>query len=305
MFCSDDKHPDELIQGHINLLIVKAVQGGYDVLDAIRACTLNHARHYGLPVGLLQPGDEADFIIVDSLSTMKILETYINGVKVAENGRSLIKDFAENPVNRFKAEKISTGDIEVNAMGSHINVIEALDGQIVTRRKVMEATVEDGKAVSNVNNDVLKMVVLNRYNPAPPATGFVHGFGLKSGAIASTVAHDSHNIIAIGVDDDAICQAINDLIDSKGGIVAIDNGHRQLLPLPVAGLMSLENGYEVARKYKEADAMAKKSGSRLSAPFMTLSFLALLVIPELKLSDKGLFDGSKFEFISLFEPAGK
>jgi adenine deaminase len=156
----------------------------------------------------------------------------------------------EQPINRFDAVKVSPDDITVSVDGSHINVIMALDGQIVTKRKITAASVKEGKVVSDPGRDILKMVVLNRYNPAPPAVGFVHGFGLKRGAIASTVAHDSHNIIAIGIDDEAICAAINQLIDAKGGIASVDGTHRLVLPLPVAGLMSLENGHEVARKYK-------------------------------------------------------
>lgn len=305
MFCSDDKHPDELIQNHINYLVAKAVKSGYDMLDVVAACTINPARHYGLPVGLLQPGDDADMIIVDSLASMKVIETYIQGVQVAKNGKSLISGIPEKAINRFEAEKVSPADIGVSAEGSHINVIEALNGQLVTKRLVLEAKGRNGKVESDPDNDVLKIVVHNRYNPAPPAIGFVKGFGLKRGAIASTVAHDSHNIISIGTSDKAICAAINTLIDVKGGITSIDENKILVLPLPVAGLMSLENGHEVARKYKLLDAMAKEMGSSLDAPFMTLSFLALLVIPELKLSDKGLFDGKKFEFISLFEPAGE
>lgn len=305
MFCSDDKHPDELIQGHINKLVAKAVTNGYDVMDTISACTLNPAKHYSLPIGLLQPGDDADIVIVDSPQQMNVLETYVQGQKVAEKGSSVIQAVAEKPVNRFQAQRISPFDIIVSARGSLINVIEVIDGQIVTKRKSFPAKIHDGIAISNLEEDVLKIVVLNRYNPAPPAVGFVKGFGLKSGAIASTVAHDSHNIIAVGVDDAAISAAINQLIEEKGGITVMDENNRMILPLPVAGLMSLENGYEVARKYKLLDTAIKKLGCNLSAPFMTLSFLALLVIPELKLSDKGLFDGNTFKFVPLFEPAVK
>jgi adenine deaminase len=305
MLCSDDKHPDELINNHINLLISKAVNAGYNVLDIVSACTVNPVKHYGLPVGLLQPGDDADLIIVDSPENMKVLQTYIRGVKVAENGQSLIVKIDEEAVNRFQATKVSPADIEVIAHGSHINVIEALDGQIVTKRRIMKANTQNGKILCDPGSDMLKMVVLNRYSPTPPSVGFINGFGMKRGAIASTVAHDSHNIIALGTSDEAICEAINHLIDAKGGIVAVDEDKHLLLPLPVAGLMSLDNGFEVARKYKLLDALAKQMGCSLSAPFMTLSFMALLVIPELKLSDKGLFNGNKFEFISLFDNTDK
>lgn len=303
MFCSDDKHPDEFVESHINFLVAKAIAKGYDSIDVIRACTFNPAKHYGLSTGLLQNGDDADLVVVDSLDNMKIQETYIKGIKVAENGKTLISPVSEIPVNRFQAEKLTAEDIQTPASGSIINVIGAIDGQIVTERLRANARIENGYAVSDVQNDILKMVVLNRYVPAPPATGFVKGFGLKHGAIASTVAHDSHNIIALGASDEDICKAINHLIDAKGGIAVVDNSGHMVLPLPVAGLMSLEDAYTVAGKYKLIDAKAKETGSVLAAPFMTLSFLSLLVIPELKLSDKGLFDGNKFEFISLFEPS--
>lgn len=305
MFCSDDKHPDELIQNHINCLISRAVKSGYDPIDVVRACTLNPARHYGLPVGMLQPGDDADLIVADSLENMKIHQTYIKGIKVAENGKTLIEAVKETPINRFEAKSISPADISVPANGSTMNVIGAMDGQIVTKHLFMEANIIEGKVESDPEHDVLKMVVHNRYSPAKPAVGFVHGFGLKHGAIASTVAHDSHNIIALGTNDEAICNAVQQLIDNRGGITSVNSDKILTLPLPVAGLMSVENAYEVAAKYKQLDGMAKQMGSKLSAPFMTLSFLALLVIPELKLSDKGLFNGNKFQFIPLFEPAGK
>ena len=301
MFCSDDKHPDELVESHINSLLARAISNGYDPIDVIRASSLNPARHYGLSTGLLQPGDNADMVVVDALNSMKVLETYINGMKVAENGKTLIEPVAEIPVNRFHATKLNKAEIEIKAGGKLMNVIGAINGQIVTKRIVAEARIVNGNAVSDTQSDILKMVVLNRYNAAPPAIGFVNGFGLKKGAIASTVAHDSHNIIALGTSDEEICDAINHLIDSKGGIAVVNNPDRLVLPLPVAGLMALENAYEVASLYKKLDARVKELGSELSAPFMTLSFLALLVIPELKLSDKGLFDGNAFKFIPLFE----
>ncbi|MGB4204551.1 MAG: adenine deaminase [Bacteroidales bacterium] len=300
MFCSDDKHPDELIQGHINSLIVRAIENGYDMFDVISACTLNPVKHYGLPVGLLQPGDDADMIVVDSPENMKVMETYIKGIKVAENGNTRIDEVDEKPVNRFNARKIKPADIEVSDKGSKINIIEVIDDQIVTRHMIASPLVDNKLIVSDTKRDILKIIVLNRYNQSMPAIGFVHGFNLKHGAIASTVAHDSHNIIAVGTSDEAICKAVNHLIEAKGGIVAFNGSENFILPLPVAGLMSLENGYEVARKYKMLDKIAKESGTKLSSPFMTLSFLALLVIPELKLSDKGLFNGNAFEFISLY-----
>ncbi len=300
MFCSDDKHPDELLSGHINELISRAIKSGYDLIDVLRAATLNPCVHYNIPVGMLQPGDPADFIVVDSPAEMNVLQTYIDGIKVSENKNTLIPSVEVKPVNRFNVSKVNVKDISVKADGKRIKVIEVIDGELVTKNKVVDATVNNGQVVSDTARDILKIVVLNRYTNSPPAVGFVHNFGLKSGAVASTVAHDSHNIIAVGTSDDAICQAVNSLIDVKGGITLNDGNDNFSLPLPVAGLMSTEPVVSVAEKYKLLDTKAKSLGSKLEAPFMTLSFMALLVIPELKISDKGLFDGNKFEFVSLF-----
>jgi len=305
MFCSDDKHPDELVKSHINALVSAAIKKGYDTIDVVRASTLNPAKHYGLTAGLLQPGDDADIVVVDTPESMNVLVTYIRGQKVAENGKTLIDHITEKPINRFEATMIIPSDLEVKAESKKINIIEAIEGQIVTRKKTVEGKVVAGLLQSDLDRDILKITVLNRYKKTPPAVAFVHGFGIRTGALASTVAHDSHNIIAVGTNDRAICDAINLLIEHKGGIAAIEGSKHLVLPLPVAGLMALLSGVEVAEKYKQLDEMAKVMGSRFSAPFMTLSFMALLVIPELKLSDKGLFDGSKFIFTSMFESAGK
>ncbi len=300
MFCSDDKHPDDLIIGHINSLIIRAVDMGYDIIDVLRACTLNPANHYRLNIGLLQPGDPADLIVVDSLEKMTIRCTYVNGIKVAENGVTLIQSTPINPINRFEATPISPEVLSIAAESTRLHIIEALDGQIITRKKIVGARIEKGAVVCDPDNDLLKIVVMNRYHPSPPSVGFITGFGLKKGAIASTVAHDSHNIIAVGVDDHAIANAINLVIAQKGGIAFYDGVLEKVLPLPVAGLMAVSDGFTVSEKYAQLDKLVKQHGSTLSAPFMTLSFMALLVIPELKLSDKGIFDSSRFEFIRLF-----
>ncbi len=300
MFCSDDKHPDELLSGHINDLISRAIKIGYDLMDVMRAATFNPYIHYNLSAGMLQPGDPADFIVVDSPAEMNILKTYIDGIKVSENKNTLIPSVEVKPVNKFNARRINPEDITIKAEGRRINVIEVIDGELLTTNKIVDAPVKNGHIVCDPANDILKIVVLNRYTSSPPAVGFVHNFGLKTGAIASTVAHDSHNIIAVGADDEAICRAINNLIDIRGGIAFTDGKSHHAFPLPVAGLMSTEPVESVAEKYKLSDAKAKSLGSKLGAPFMTLSFMALLVIPELKISDKGLFDANKFEFVSLF-----
>lgn len=297
MFCSDDKHPDELVKGHMNKLLQRAVAFGCNPLAAIKACTLNPVKHYKLDCGLLQSGDSADFIKVKSLKDFEILETCIKGENVAEKGKSFIRHIPEQAVNKFEASKIVIAEIEVAANSSQIDVIQAFDGELLTDWLRMDAKIENDKVQSDIENDVLKLVVLNRYAKSKPAVAFIKGFGFKKGAIASSVAHDSHNIIAVGTNDADLTKAINQVIESKGGISVVYEKESHTLPLPVAGLMSDEDGYKVAGKYEQINALAKSLGSTLNAPFMTLSFMALLVIPKLKLSDKGLFDGTKFVFV--------
>ncbi|MDY0077650.1 MAG: adenine deaminase [Bacteroidales bacterium] len=299
LFCSDDKHPDDLVRGHINQVVKRAIAKGYDPIQVLKSAILNPIKHYNLEVGTLQTGDPADMIVVDSLHDFKVLKTYINGELVAENGKSLIEAALAATPNNFVAEKLSPEDFFVQNEGKSIKVIEALEGQLITNTFIGKAKVEGENLVSNVADDILKIAVINRYKKAAPAIAFIKNIGLKRGAIASTVAHDSHNIIVAGVDDASMAKAVNLLIESKGGVVACDAESAHLLPLPVAGLMSNKNGYEVADDYEKVDAAAKALGATLHAPFMTLSFMALLVIPQLKLSDKGLFDGSKFAFTEL------
>lgn len=302
MFCSDDKHPDDLQKnGHLDNHLRRIVAKGYSALDALRCCSLNPIRHYNLNIGLLQEGDRADFVVVEDLKNFKVLQTWIGGTMVAENG-SVCYPATEpsEPINQFNALPIAAEDLQVTPTGKHMRVIVAEDGQLQTKMFLADPLIEKGSAVSDTENDFLKIVVYNRYHPAKPAIGFIKGIGLKRGAIASTVAHDSHNIVATGVTDKEIASAINRLIDCKGGIVAVDGKKMEILPLPVGGLMSDKDGVEIAANYEKADAMAKKLGSPLRAPFMTLAFMSLLVIPELKLGDKGLFEILKFSFTDLF-----
>lgn len=299
MFCSDDKHPDSLVEGHINVLCARAVAKGIDVFKVLQAACINPVLHYKMNVGLLKQGDDADFIVVENLKNFKVLQTYVDGTLIAENGKSLIKTTKAEVINQFDCQEKSIADFEIDFKGEkEIFVIEALEGQLITNKLTVSPKVVDGKIISDVDNDVLKMVVVNRYKDAPVAKSFVKNFGIKRGAMASTVAHDSHNIIAVGVDDENICKAVNLLINKQGGVSAVSNNSLKVLPLPVAGLMSNEDGYKVAEDYTAIDQMTKQElGSTLVAPFMTLSFMALLVIPHLKLSDLGLFDGDKFEFV--------
>jgi len=301
MFCSDDKHPDELDDVHIDLLVRKAIALGYDVMDVLRAASLNAVRHYKLNVGLLQRGDDADFIVVDDLRHPIAKQTYVRGVLVAENGVSNIHYKELDTPNNFKAEFINADDIFLPDVGKNIKVMVCQDGQLITKSFITEPKVENGGIVSDVEHDILKLVVVNRYQPSKPAVAFIKGFGLKRGALASSVAHDSHNIVAVGVTDKDILHAVNLLIEHKGGVTAYCGTEMVAVPLPVAGLMSNEDGYEVAAAYKNADALAKRLGSTLFAPFMTLAFMALLVIPELKLGDRGLFDVKSFGVTSVYE----
>jgi adenine deaminase len=303
MFCSDDLHPDSLQHGHIDRLARRAVAEGYDLFAVLRAATANPVRHYGLPVGLLQPGDPADFIIVDDLRDFRVRQTYIDGRLVAADGVSRIERVPVPALNRFGATPKRVEAFHVPARSERIRVIEALDGQLVTNELHLPARVEQGRVVSDVANDVLKIAVVNRYADAPPGLGFVRGFGLKRAAIAASIAHDSHNIIAVGTSDEAICYAVNALIETKGGLVVCYGPEKsvrlRVLPLEVAGLMGTD-GEAVAAGYTSFDQHARSLGSPLTAPFMTLSFMALLVIPALKLSDRGLFDGRAFRFTPLF-----
>ncbi len=300
MLCSDDKHPNDLLDGHINVLVKRAVSCGVDLMKALRVACVNPVRHYGLDVGLLRAGDYADFIVVENLEDFRILRTYVNGKVVAEDGKPRARKKQVKRLNNFKAEPKRDADFRLTHEISSIKVIEAVDGQLVTNKLVLKPKVSEGAVVSDTERDILKIAVVNRYAKAKPALGFVRGFGLKRGAIASSVAHDSHNILAVGVSDKDICRAVNLIIENSGGISAVSSEREDVLPLPVAGIMSDRNYFHVAEAYTRLDDAAKKFGSKLSAPYMTLSFMALLVIPKIKLSDRGLFDGEKFEFTSLF-----
>lgn len=306
MFCSDDKHPDSLVTGHINQLCARAVAKGKNVFDVLQAACVNPVLHYKTSTGLLRVGDAADFILAKDLHSFEILQTYIDGQLVAEKGVSTIKTNTASVINNFNCTEKSVSDFEFHLQRfgeqdeeniEQVYVVEALDGQLITNKikePITSFNISNGIIQTSTEKDLLYMVVVNRYSNAPVAKCFVKNFGLQHGAIASSVAHDSHNIIAVGADAVSICHAVNLVIREKGGVSAVSNLHEKVVPLPVAGLMSTDDGYKVAEAYSAIDAMAKAMGSKLAAPYMTLSFMGLLVIPHLKLSDLGLFDGDRF-----------
>jgi adenine deaminase len=270
-------------------------------------------------IGLLKVGDAADFIVVEDLIDFKVIQTFIDGALVAENGKSLVISHSLELLNNFDCKEKNISDFRffISDFGEAVYAIEALDGQLITNKIICKPIVKNGFYESDIADDILKIVVVNRYKNAPVAKSFIKNFGIKNGAIASSVAHDSHNIVAVGVDDESLMKAVNLVIKERGGVSAA-SPHRanarsftrnskgegtgmfksMVLPLPVAGLMSNDDGYKVAAAYTAIDKMVKEEmGSTLTAPFMTLSFMALLVIPHLKLSDLGLFDGDEFKFV--------
>ncbi|MFT7120521.1 MAG: adenine deaminase [Neolewinella sp.] len=305
MFCTDDSHPDDLMAGHINQLVMRAIKGGHDKYDVLRIASKNPVEHYGLDIGLLRVGDRADFILVNDLGFMTVMATYIKGQLVAEAGHHNLKDHPTAPINKFVCTPKSPEDFRVapGPAGAALRVIEVYDGELVTGRKLMTPILDaEGCPIASPGHDLLKIAVINRYQDAPPAVGFVTGMQLKRGAIASSVAHDSHNIVVVGVDDEAICRVANAVIEARGGVAAGRDEYLEVLPLPVAGIMSNDSGPKVAARYAELSGFARrKLQCGLNSPFMTLSFLALLVIPELKMSDKGLFSGRDFKLVGIWE----
>jgi adenine deaminase len=299
MLCSDDKHPDDLVLGHINQLAERAISKGCDLYHVLKVACTNAVAHYQLPIGQLNVGDDADFIVVKDLKTFLPLASYWKGNLVAKNGKALFKYVYAPVINKFDSHEKSPSEFQLSAdpEKEKVQVIEAIDGELITKSFTTQLEVKNGLLQTSVDRDILLIAVVNRYFDAPPALGFIHGFGLQKGAIASSVAHDSHNIVAVGVDADQVCMAVNQIIRTRGGVCAVSHDETHVLPLPVAGIMSNEPAEIVARGYQKVDQYSKEIlGSKLRAPLMTLSFMALLVIPSLKMSDLGLFDGTLFRF---------
>ncbi|UCG28892.1 MAG: adenine deaminase [Bacteroidales bacterium] len=301
MLCTDDIHPDDLEKGHIDRLIRKGMNNGLSIFNLLRASSLNPKRHYNLDIGMLQINDHADFIVAKDLDSLQVITTFIRGIPVYDDGKVLFNYTCETRPNRFVKNFIKPDDLQVHADGNKINVIVARDGDLRTGREWITPVISNGFVTTDANRDILKIVVLNRYRKARPNVGFIHGFGLKKGAFASSIAHDSHNIIGVGANDDDLCAAINIISEHKGGISVVDDNKTDILPLPVGGILSDKEGNTVAGKYKKLTGQVKQLGSRLLAPFMTLSFMALLVIPDLKIGDRYLFDVKRFKPIGLFE----
>lgn len=297
MFCSDDKHPDDLLRGHMNDIVARTLGLGYDLFDTLHACSVLPVRHYQLNVGLLQEGDPADFIVVDAPASMKVLATWIDGEPVYQENKVLFPETVSAVINQFAPRELIPKDFRLLSRNTRQHVIVAEDGQLITKKERVDLPAAHGEVLADPGRDILKIAVVNRYDPSPPAVGFIKNFGIQNGAIASSVAHDSHNIVAVGSSDEAICRAVHLVMASRGGIAAVHGRQTDVLPLPVGGIMSNEPGETVAAGYERLSQMARAMGSPLHAPFMLISFMALLVIPSLKMSDKGLFDGESFTFV--------
>jgi adenine deaminase len=300
MLCTDDMHPDDLIKGHITSLLSRGIKKGLDLFNLIKASSLNIALHYNLPVGMLRAGDFADMVIVKDLEDFNVRQTYVNGEKVFDEGNVMFEPRPAKLSRKFRAGHVSPHQLRLVADADNIRIIEARDGELTTGSKIIRASIEDGCAIADPGRDICKIVVINRYKRNKPSVGFISGFGLKKGAIASSVAHDSHNIIAVGVNDTEISDAINLILEQGGGLAAVSENKKILLKLEIAGLMTNRNGKVVAQEYSEIENFARSLGSSLKAPFMSLSFMALLVIPELKIGDRGLFDVNSFGFTPVF-----
>ncbi|MCU4174119.1 adenine deaminase [Carboxylicivirga sp. N1Y90] len=306
MLCTDDSHPDLIkTKGHIDRLIRLGLSKGYDIFELYQTALINPVSHYDLPVGMLRVDDPADFIVVDNLQDFNVKQTYINGIKAAENGTALFDLMPVDTVNNFDCNNISASDLSIIAPYDHpvVRVIECEDGELLTNEFIWHPNIKKGSEVtSDINADILKIVVINRYEKAPVSVGFIKNFGLQQGALASSVAHDSHNIVAVGCDDESLVNVVNGIIGSKGGIAAYNDGLSIQVDLPVAGIMSDQTGDVISEKYTQLNEFVTELGVNMNAPFMTLAFMSLLVIPNLKIGDKGLFDVSTFQFTDLFMP---
>lgn len=302
MFCTDDCHPDYLENGHINKIVARAIAKGYDLYDTLYAACISPIEHYNLPLGKLRVGDKADFILVNNLKDFNVLETHVNGVKVFANDKVLFNQ----PNERFQPFTFRTmhqkGNLKVISSALTLNVIEAIDGELLTNRLIIDSPVKKGEVINaDTEKDLLKIVLLDRYNDTPPKVAFIKGFGLKHGALAASVAHDSHHIISVGCDDESIDNALQWVVENRGGLCYFNRDNGDGIDLPFFGLMSNEEGRQVSQKYKKLNAKIHQAGCILKSPFMTASFMALTVIPNIKINHNGLFDSLNFKSIPLFQ----
>ncbi len=300
---SDDKHPEDLLKGHVNLMLKEAVELGLDRIEAIKMVTINPANHYNLNRGLIAPGKAADIVIVDDLNNFNVKEVFIAGNRVANEGKTLFESRPLELQSTFKIKNKKPEDFEIisSKKEEKVRVIKAIEGQLLTEESEAVLSVVDGKIKPDIENDILKIGVLERYGNNRRTNAFIHGFGLQNGAIASSVAHDSHNIIVVGTNSQDMADAVNKLVENNGGLVSVSNSNYKSLELPIGGLMSTATAAEVSSKLEELHDTLKNMGCKLASPFMTMSFMALLVIPKLKISDMGLFDVEKFEFVDLIK----
>lgn len=297
MLCCDDIHPDELIGHHIDQLIIRGLKKGLSIFDLLQAASLNPVSHYKLDVGLLQPGDKADFIIVDNLEEFRVQESYINGECVFRDGQTQFKNLSTETPNKFCRKPVRKEDFQMFGSAGKYRVIGVKDGDLFTLSEIYRLKEKGGVVLPDNECDIIRIAVVNRYSDTKPVLGWIKNTGLQRGALASSIAHDSHNIIVMGIEVKDMADAVNLIVDNQGGIAYSDKGTGDILPLPIAGIMSNKSAEWVGNKYRELDKSVKEMGSVLSAPFMTLSFMALLVIPELKIGDRGLFDGKEFKFV--------
>ena len=298
---SDDKHPQDLIEGHLDVSIKKAAGMGVDILKTIGLVTVNPAKHYNLPGGVIRPGAKADFVIIDNLEDFNVLKTYIDGICVYDGKNVLFDAPVVEVKNTINASRKTAEDFEIYFDGDEceVNVIECIDGDLLTKKATATLKCHDGKVQSDTDQDVLKISVVERYGNDNVANAFIKGFGLKKGAMASSIAHDSHNIIAVGCDCEAMARAVNEVIKNRGGLAVVSDDFEESLPLPIAGLMSNSDAYAVAAKLEVLHDFVSGLGCELTSPFMTMAFMALLVVPSIKISDLGLFDGDEFEFMDV------
>lgn len=300
---SDDKHTTDLIKGHLNESIKKAIGLEISPISAIEMVTVNPSTHYNLNTGAIVKGMQADYVVVDNLNDLNILKTYVAG-KCVFDGENVLFDVEETEFkNTFDVSKKGFEDFEISCdePSADVNVIRCFNGELITEAESATLETKNGFVQPDLEEDILKIAVVERYGGNSIANGFITGFNLKKGAIASSVAHDSHNIVVVGTNSEDMANAVNCLIDNEGGFAIVDGDFEDSLALPIAGLMTNEDSHEVAEKLEKLHKTAADFGCKLDSPFMTMSFMALLVIPAIKISDKGLFDCINFEFIDVIK----